>query len=46
MIIIIIAIILLIKAIYNPKIDITSEDEILLYYGNDSRRKYIKLWQK
>jgi hypothetical protein len=40
---IIIVLILLIKIIWNPKIDITMEKEVLLWYGSSNNRKYIKL---
>lgn len=38
-----ISIILIIKVIWNPKIDKTRMGDILLYYGQPGNRKYIKL---
>ena len=35
--------ILIIKVIWNPKIDKTRMGDILLYYGQPGNRKYIKL---
>mgnify|MGYP001565119412 FL=1 len=43
-ILIIMVIFCLIMGYLNPKIDKTSEGEILLWYGN-KKRKYIKIWQ-
>ena len=38
-----ISVILIIKVIWNPKIDKTRMGDILLYYGQPGNRKYIKL---
>ncbi len=48
MIILIIMIVLslLIKLIYNPKLDETNTGKILLWFGKPENRKNIELWQK
>ena len=42
-ILILIIVALLVKIIWNPKIDQTRMGDILLYYGKPGKRKYIKL---
>ena len=46
LIILIIAITLLIELIYSPRTDETCKGQVLLYYGQPGKRKYIKIWQK
>ncbi len=43
-IIFIILFMILIKLIINPKIDITKEKDILLWYNWKNKRKYFKVW--
>lgn len=42
-IIIIILFLILIKLVINPKIDITKEKDVLLWYNWKNKRKYFKL---
>ena len=42
-IIIIILFLILIKLVINPKIDITKEKDVLLWYNWKQKRKYFKL---
>lgn len=43
--IVIIVLILLIKIIYNPKLDETCTHTVVLWFGKPGDRKYIELWQ-
>lgn len=37
--------IILIKLVINPKIDITKEKDVLLWYNWKNKRKYFKIWK-
>ncbi len=42
-IILIILLLILLKVVINPKIDITKEEDVLLWYNWKNKRKYFKL---
>lgn len=41
--ILLLLILILIEIIYNPRVDITDYDDVLVWYGNKGKRKYFKL---